>query len=130
MFPLSPRFHLFTSRLGFLAIALALCAMGQAQKGRPAVEHMEPPHWWNGGTENTFALVLHGPDLSACTLTSTSEGLVVDSVERRSHADYLFVHLRTTPECTPGEHGLILRSPQNKTTRIPYPIHALSLIHI
>lgn len=124
MFPLSPRFHLFTSRLGFLSIALSICTMGQAQKGRPVVEHMEPPHWWNGGTENTFALVLHGPNLSACTLTSTSEGLVVDSVERRSHADYLFVHLRTTPVCTPGEHELILRSPQNKTTRIPYPIHA------
>ena len=123
MFPLPTRFLLFALKLGLIAAALMPCAMGQAQQGRPAVEQMEPPHWWNAGTENTFALVLHGPKLSACTLTSTSEGLVVDSVERRSHDDYLFAHLRITPGCTPGEHVLILQSPRNKTTRIPYPIH-------
>ena len=91
------RLHLLTAVLGLLVFGLSTPSMGMG-KG-PAVDKMEPPHWWNGGTEREFVLVLHGPKLADCTVSTEEPRLTVMANERRDHEDYLFVRMRVEPGC-------------------------------
>ena len=93
--------------LGLLVFGpLSAPSMGMEKSKGPAMDKMEPPHWWNGGTEREFVLVLYGPKLSDCTVSTEEPRLTVLANERREHEDYLFVRLRVEPDARRGPRCL------------------------
>lgn len=120
-------FQLLTPWVGFWAAILCQAAPAAAQRPSSPVLHMEPPHWWNGGTESAFTLVLHGKGLADHDVSSESNSLQVDSVMRRSNADYLFVKLAVERGCPAGEHRLRLHAPDGASTLLSFPIHDSAL---
>ena len=119
---LPSRLHLFTAILGLLVFGPFTPQCGMAQRGRPVVDKMEPPHWWNGGTEREFVLILHGPELAQCTLSTEEPRLSVLANERREHDDYLFVRMRVEPGCTDGIKSLSLTNEKGRSTPLSFPI--------
>lgn len=83
---------------------------------------IEPPHWWNGGTEDHFVLVLHGPGLADCTVSVPGPGLSLVGQERRQHPDYLFVRLRTSSGCAVGLHDIAIRDALGNRHVLSYPL--------
>ena len=95
--------HLLTAILGCTRLqAIVALFMGMEKSKGPAVDKMEPPHWWNGGTEREFVLVLYGPKLADCNVSTEEPRLTVLANERREHPDYLFVRLRVETGCEAG----------------------------
>ena len=118
-----PRLHLLTAVLGLLFFSLSAPSMGMEKSKGPAVDKMEPPHWWNGGTEREFVLVLYGPKLSDCTVSTEEPRLTVLANERREHEDFLFVRMRVEPGCTEGIKSLTLTDAKDRATPLSFPIH-------
>ena len=69
MYALPSRLHLFTAILGLLVFGPFTPQCGLAQRKRPVVDKMEPPHWWNEGTEMAFVLILKGENLADCKVS-------------------------------------------------------------
>ena len=120
---LPPRLHLLTAILGLLVFGLSAPSMGMEKSKGPAVDKMEPPHWWNGGTEREFVLVLYGPKLSDCTVSTEEPRLTVLANERREHEDFLFVRIRVEPGCMDGIKSLTLTDAKDRATPLSFPIH-------
>ena len=122
MFVFQPAFRFCTVSL----VLLLGCDWGgqtiMAQNPNAVLSKMEPPHWWNGGTEPEFVLCLFGPNMASAQAFSLSETVLVDHQERRSHSDFLFVHLSIQPDCPAGDHRLQLSFPNGSQHIIPYPI--------
>jgi len=112
-----------TPVLGLLVSVLSPTIDGLAQGTVPEVERMEPPHWWNGGTEREFVLVLHGDGMGSCSVSTEEQWLRVMGNERRTHPDYLFVRLRIEPGCEAGDKQLVLANPDGGTRFLSFPIH-------
>ena len=121
MFLRTRSLQLLTLVLGWAFCGVVLPFSGHAQRDAPVVDKMEPPHWWNSGSEREFVLVLNGTGLADCTVSAEEPGLTVLANERRAHPDYLFVRLRIETGCDAGAkaldltmdasgHGLGLRS--------------------
>ena len=68
-------------------------------------------------------LVLNGPNLADCTVSTEEPRLTVLANERREHPDYLFVRLRVETGCEAGEQGLPLTNRKGKTRTLSYSIH-------
>ncbi|MGB0170677.1 MAG: alpha-amylase family glycosyl hydrolase [Flavobacteriales bacterium] len=115
--------QLLTLVLGWAFCGALLPFSGHAQRGVPVVDKMEPPHWWNDGTEREFVLVLNGTGLADCTVSTEEPGLTVLANERRAHPDYLFVRLRIETGCDAGAKALDLTNRKGKTRTLSYPIH-------
>ncbi len=109
--------------MGFFFIGSLAPHFCQAQSIGPDVVKMEPPHWWNQGTEREFILILNGENLATCNVATMDPGLAVLSNERRSNPNFLFVRLRVESGCTPGDKALTIKNEQGVSRDIVYPIH-------
>lgn len=118
----TPQIQLWAIALGCLLAMGIVPLAAKGQRTAPVVEKMEPPHWWNGGTEREFVLVLHGPGLSTCTASTEDSGWRVMGQERREHDDFLFVRLRIEQPCEAGLKSLSLVNARGKSTTLSYPI--------
>ena len=123
MFHRTRAFQLLTLVLGWAFCGLLLPFSSHAQRGAPVVDKMEPPHWWNGGTEREFVLVLNGAGLADCTVSTEEPKLTVLANERRDHPDYLFVRLRVETGCEAGTKTLDLTNRKGKSRTLSCPIH-------
>lgn len=110
------------SQFGAAPAPLLFDAAPSVSRG-PAIDRIEPPHWWNGGTEQQFVLVLHGSGLAECNASVRGAGLRVIGVERRENEDFLFLRLEVMPGCISGTHDIIIEDANGQTNVLPYPIH-------
>ena len=117
------RFQMFTAVLGLLGFGMFMPRAGMAQTSGALVNKMEPPYWWNGGTEREFVLVLHGAGLAGCSVFTEEPRLTVLASERREHEDYLFVRLRVEPGCAASIKTLTLTDAKTATAPLSFPIH-------
>ena len=122
MFASPPPTHLLTMVLGWMLVGMFMPHTSMAQRKGTVVDKMEPPHWWNGGTEREFVLVLHGRGLAECSVSTEEARLRVLDQERRSHPDYLFVRMRVEPGCSAGNKALLLTHPKGRTSPLSFPI--------
>ena len=116
------RLELLTIAIGFFIVGSLTPHLGRAQSESLNVVKMEPPHWWNEGTEMAFVLVLHGENLADCKVSTQAQGLRVLSNERRSNPDFLFVRIGIESGCLPGDKTLVLIDDSGQQRDIVYPI--------
>ena len=116
------RFQLLTIAIGFFVVACLVANSCTAQENGPSIVKMEPPHWWNQGTEREFVLVLMGENLANCHVSAVEEGLKILSSHRRSNPKFLFVRIQVEPDCAPGNKTLTIQNPEGGSREFLFPI--------
>ncbi len=92
------------------SLALAACG-GPAPIDPPNLEdassdqiaRVEPLSWWVG-MKTPLQLLVQGPDISACDVNVSGEGLRVKAVHRAASPDYLFVDVEVAASAKPGTY--------------------------
>ncbi len=95
------------------SLALAACG-GPAPIDPPNLEdassdliaRVEPLSWWVG-MKTPLQLLVQGPDISACDVNVSGEGLRVKAVHRAASPDYLFVDVEVAASAKPGTYYFI-----------------------
>lgn len=101
----------------FLALmaSLALAACGGPAPVDPAnledassdqIARVEPLSWWVG-MKTPLQLLVQGPDISACDVNVSGEGLRVKAVHRAASPDYIFVDVEVAASAKPGTYYFI-----------------------
>ncbi len=101
----------------FLALmaSLALAACGGPAPVDPAnledassdqIARVEPLSWWVG-MKTPLQLLVQGPDISACDVNVSGEGLRVKAVHRAASPDYIFVDVEVSASAKPGTYYFI-----------------------
>ncbi|WP_240644851.1 glycoside hydrolase family 13 protein [Cyclonatronum proteinivorum] len=106
--------------LGLLFFSLcAVSAMAQ----RPAIERVEPPHWWIGFNQTQVQLLVHGPNIGNTRVNFDYPGVDLVRMVKTENPNYLFVYLNITDEAEPGTITLHFDDGR-RTLRYDYEIKA------
>ena len=104
-----------------LVLGLGLTAPS-AHAAPPAVERVDPPHWWVGMQEPTLQLVLEGPGVAALQARIDHPGVSLQSTQRGDSPNYLFLQLRIAPGTRPGPLAIELLQGTETRQRLAYEL--------
>jgi glycosidase len=82
----------------------------------PAVEKVEPPHWWIGSSMRSVRLLVRGSHLNGAQVRKNSAGVSAGKAKVSADGRYLFVDLTIASNATIGEHPLIIQTVEGQTT--------------
>jgi len=115
----------------FATLALSLLFPLAACSKPPAVERLEPPHWWTGFRETELQLLVYGKDISMYQPAADYPGVSIARVEKVKSPIYLFIYLDIAAATQPGSFditfsgkGLTLTHRYELLPKNPDPAHA------
>ena len=104
-----------------LAIMLAVAAMTWQASAKQVVDRIEPACWWAGMKNPSLQLMVYGQGIGAAQVSTSTAGVVVDSVVSLDSPNYLLVYLNTV-NAKPGTVELQFKDKGGGTTRVKYEL--------
>lgn len=84
----------------------------------PAVERIDPPHWWTGMKNGRLQLQVYGKDIRAAVPETDYPGVSIDSVARLDGSpNWQYVYLNISPETRPGTMKITWRDGRKRVSR-------------
>lgn len=110
-------------RLLLAALAVVLSVAVHAQ---PAIERVEPAHWWTGMVHEDLQILVHGDGIGhARTALAAHPGVTLRRAIQVESPNYLFLDLEIRDDAEPGTLRFTFSGPDGETA-LDYPLHARS----
>lgn len=85
-----------------LTLFCVVLGMSARKVNRPVIDRIDPPMWWTGMACDTLQLMVYGPDVADCSVTTGYPGVKIADVVKLDSPDYLFVYLEIADSALPG----------------------------
>ncbi len=97
-----------------LSLLLACISLSSEAKPNLQIDHFDPPCWWTGMKNRQLQLLVHGPDISSASVSTSYPGVAVNRIEKVENPNYLFIYLDISPEAQPGTVNLQFKEGKRK----------------
>jgi len=96
---------IFPCLLSFLFFLFPLPTQAADQKNE-RIERIEPAFWWAGMKSSQLQLMVHGDNIADFTPTLAYPGVRIQSIQRVSNRNYLFINLHIAPGAKAGHFDI------------------------
>lgn len=86
-----------------------------ASAAKPKIDRIDPPYWWTGMKQDTLQLMVYGPGIAACDVTTDYQGVTIAEQVKLESPDYLLLYLKISSAAQPGEMKLTFADGRKKT---------------
>jgi neopullulanase len=108
--------RLFLTTWSFF-ILFQLCA----QPANPVVR-AEPPFWFSGMEFNKLQLLVYGKDISLSAVKSKSEKITIESIQKVTNPNYLFINVLIEKSAGPGFYPIAFKGTDGKSVELNYEL--------
>lgn len=94
-----------------------------ASAAKPKIDRIDPPYWWTGMKQDTLQLMVYGPGIAACDVTTDYPGVTLAEQVKLESPDYLLLYLKISSQAQPGVMKLTFADGKKKTV-VDYTLKA------
>lgn len=84
---------------------------------------IEPPNWWTDMREPGVQLMVYGESIGEYTVAIQYPGVEIESIEKATSPNYLFIGMKINPGVTPGTINIQFNHKTKQTISFPYPLY-------
>lgn len=106
--------------LSLLLIANTVNAANQKSTSEPAIDKIEPPFWWANMAELELQLMVYDTEFVVSEVSTSSDLVLVKSVQLAENKHYAFVDLVVMPEFKPSTIKLLFKSVDGNSIAMDY----------
>lgn len=107
---------------GTLFLILVSWLSFNTSQAQSKIDRIEPPNWWVGMQNPKLQLLLYGKNISRLDPVIKYKGLKIDSINRTSNRNYLFIYLNVAPNTQAGVCKISLRFEDEEVTSCNYEL--------